>query len=169
MCFLNNNFIWTCDRFLIKFLLNAEYGLGERVSIQGDVYSYGIMLLEMLTRKRPTSEMFVGDLTLHKWVNFAFPNRVNEVIDNDLLSEMNRNDFDENNVRNCLLALLRVGLFCSKDSPSERPTMSDVVMVLETLKEDLVENAAGSRILRQSISNLLANANAPKECCLYIK
>jgi hypothetical protein len=33
-----------------------------------------------LLEKRPTSDMFAGDLNLHKWVNLAFPNKVKEVI-----------------------------------------------------------------------------------------
>ena len=81
---------------MIKIFLNAEYGLGEKVSIQGDVYSYGILLLEMITRKKPTSLMFSGDLNLHKWVNLAFPNRVKEVIDNRLLNEMDEDEIEEN-------------------------------------------------------------------------
>ncbi|XP_059068904.1 putative receptor-like protein kinase At3g47110 [Cryptomeria japonica] len=36
-----------------------EYGVGARISAEGDIYTYGIMLLEMLTRKRPTNQMFV--------------------------------------------------------------------------------------------------------------
>eukprot|EP00253_Pinus_taeda_P033008 PITA_33008 len=136
-----------------------EYGLGGATSSQGDVYSYGILLLEILTRKQPTSGMFIGDLNLHSWVNLAFPDRVKEVIDNDLFIEVGSDDFEENKVYKCLVSLLRVGLLCSKHSPNERPTMKFVVTALESIKEDLVENSITSRGLRRSISNLLSNLN----------
>ncbi|KAL7182433.1 hypothetical protein ACSBR1_041187 [Camellia fascicularis] len=35
-----------------------EYGMGDEVSTQGDMYSYGVLLLEMFTGKGPTSNMF---------------------------------------------------------------------------------------------------------------
>jgi len=137
----------------------AEYGLGDIISTQGDVYSYGILLLEMLTRKQPVSDMFVEDLNLHKWVNLAFPNRVKGVIDNSLLNDM---DEDENNAHKCLISLLRVGLLCSKDSPQERPTMRVVVTMLKSIREDFVGNTMASHGLRGNISNLLSNENATR-------
>eukprot|EP00253_Pinus_taeda_P009789 PITA_09789 len=137
-----------------------EYGLSGTVSTQGDVYSYGIMLLEMLTRKQPTSHMFVGDLNLHNWVKFAYPNNVNEVIESSLFSEVCGDEINENRVYKCLLDLLHVGLLCSKHSPEERPTMRVVVRMLESIKEDLEANAVASRRLRRSVSKLLIDTNA---------
>ena len=158
-----NNFVCIGVVIFIEVVFNAEYGLGEMVSTKGDVYSYGILLLEMFTRKRPTSDMFIRDLNLHKWVNLAFPNKVKEVIDNNLFNALDGGEFEENKVHNCLLSLLRVGLLCSKDLPDERPTMRDVVIVLESLKEDLVANTIASRRLGRSISNLLGNTNASRK------
>ena len=56
--------------------------------------------------------MFVGDLNLHNWVNLTFPNKVKEVIDNCIFSEVDGNEFEENNVYKCLVSLLHVGLRC---------------------------------------------------------
>nr|AGT17283.1 kinase [Saccharum hybrid cultivar R570] len=43
-----------------------EYGEGSAVSTTGDVYSLGILLLEMFTGRSPTDDMFGDMLDLHK-------------------------------------------------------------------------------------------------------
>ncbi|CAK9138191.1 unnamed protein product [Ilex paraguariensis] len=43
---------------LMQYVTNAKYGLGSEISTNGDVYSYGICLLEMMTGKRPTDQVF---------------------------------------------------------------------------------------------------------------
>eukprot|EP01018_Ginkgo_biloba_P027963 Gb_07415 [translate_table: standard] len=103
-----------------------EYGVGGEVSAKGDVYSYGVLLLEMFTRKRPINEMFEGDLNLHKWVRSAFPNRVTEI--------------------------------CTNESPHDRPTMRDVVGMLDRLRASFVGSADTTR-LTPTISNLVRQRN----------
>jgi Leucine-rich repeat (LRR) protein len=125
-----------------------EYGLGGTVSTRGDVYSYGILILELFTRKKPTSDMFVGDLNLHNWVNLVILNGMEEVIDNNIFSEVVEDEFENNNVFSFLLSLLHIGLLCSKYSPNERPTMRVVVKMLESIRQDLVATAVASRRLR---------------------
>ncbi|XXG58678.1 hypothetical protein AAC387_Pa04g0929 [Persea americana] len=66
-----------------------EYGMGANPSTYGDVYSYGILLLEMLTGKRPSDDMFKNNLNLHQFAKMALPERVMEIIDHQLLSHEN--------------------------------------------------------------------------------
>ncbi|XP_017617774.1 probable LRR receptor-like serine/threonine-protein kinase At3g47570 [Gossypium arboreum] len=126
-----------------------EYGMGSELSTNGDVYSYGILLLEMLTGKRPTNERFKEDLSLHNLVKAALPNRVVEIIDPILLQESVRGGtvaditLNENNLGNdeylqCLNLIFKIGLTCSAESPSERMDMSDVVTKLCSIRDKLL-------------------------------
>ena len=64
--------------------LNAEYGTGGTSSTKGDVYSYGIMPLELFTGKTPTHPTFVGELSLQKWVISTFPTTTMQVVDPEM-------------------------------------------------------------------------------------
>ncbi|XP_059063679.1 putative leucine-rich repeat receptor-like serine/threonine-protein kinase At2g24130 [Cryptomeria japonica] len=131
-----------------------EYGLGGNVSTVGDVFSYGILILEMVTRKRPSDDMFVGDMNLQNWVRSAFPNRLADIVDSRLFRDVNENMEDNR----CLLSFIHVGLLCSNVSPRERPSMRDVAKVLENVKTTFMGGAAASN-LTSTISDLLRNAS----------
>nr|POF00701.1 putative lrr receptor-like serine/threonine-protein kinase [Quercus suber] len=62
-----------------------EYGMGGEVSTKGDVYSFGVFLMEMFLGKRPTDEMFEDDLNLHNFVKMALPKRLVQIVDPTLL------------------------------------------------------------------------------------
>jgi hypothetical protein len=78
--------------------LNAEYGLSVEISAMGDVYSFGVLLLEMITGRRPTDQNFKDGITLHEYVYRAFPNNIYGILDPVLLQddEMDATDAMEN-------------------------------------------------------------------------
>eukprot|EP01018_Ginkgo_biloba_P027836 Gb_41152 [translate_table: standard] len=121
-----------------------EYGLGGKVSKKGYVYSYGILLLEMLTRKQPTDSMFVGGLNLQNWVKRAFPDRLVEVADNALLKDSSDDGTEEVVAYKCLEQSMGVGLVCTRESSEERPNMRDVVNMLESIRKTFVGSARPS-------------------------
>ncbi|KAK9199029.1 hypothetical protein WN944_014216 [Citrus x changshan-huyou] len=64
-----------------------EYGSEGIVSAKCDVYSYGVLLMETFTRKRPTDEMFTGEMSLRRWVKESLPHGLTEVVDANLVRE----------------------------------------------------------------------------------
>lgn len=100
-----------------------EYGMSENVSTMGDVYSFGMLLLELMTGCSPTNEKFNDGIVLREFVDRAFPKNIPEVVDPKMIE-------DDNNatgmMENCVFPLLRIGLCCSKTSPKERPEMGQI-------------------------------------------
>ncbi|XP_057845321.2 putative receptor-like protein kinase At3g47110 [Cryptomeria japonica] len=128
-----------------------EYGVGARISAKGDVYSYGILLLEMLTGKRPTHQMFVDGLSLRTWVIMAFHDRISEVVDDSLMLS---NEPFTYATCSCLIQLIRVALLCSKDSPKDRPSMAEVVELLESI-EDMFEGRTMESIYQHDLYQMV--------------
>jgi hypothetical protein len=79
---------------------------------------------------------------------------------------MDKDEFEEDNIYKCILSLVNVGLLCSKDSPEEKPTMKYVIMLV-SIKEQLVANAVASRRLTHSTSDLLSNTNTTRNDALH--
>ncbi|KAL7169687.1 hypothetical protein ACSBR2_034672 [Camellia fascicularis] len=96
-----------------------EYGMGRRVSIHGDVYNYGILLLELFTGNRPTDDMFIDGLNLYRLAKIALPKSVIEIIDLKLISAVEEEETRKANSKTqmerekfieCLILILRIGV-----------------------------------------------------------
>ncbi|XP_027095911.1 receptor kinase-like protein Xa21 [Coffea arabica] len=62
-----------------------KYGSEGLISKKCHIYSFGIMLMETFTRRKPTNEMLSGDMTLKDWINASWPDAVSEVIHANLM------------------------------------------------------------------------------------
>ncbi|XP_056853151.1 probable LRR receptor-like serine/threonine-protein kinase At3g47570 [Raphanus sativus] len=119
-----------------------EYAMGGEISVHGDAYSFGILIFEMFSGKRPTDEMFGGDYTLRSCVQSALPEQVLDVADELVLNNGLRIGFP---AAECLTKVLEVGLGCSEESPANRMGMSEVIKELISIKERFFKTRRGAR------------------------
>ncbi|KAJ4769453.1 Leucine-rich receptor-like protein kinase family protein [Rhynchospora pubera] len=117
-----------------------EYGMGGQASVQGDVYSYGILLLEMFTGVCPTDERFTDGSSLHNHVATSFPDQVMDIIDPKIFSVNEAGDIvlTQENVYDCLVLVLQCGILCSKESPRERIAIKEVINQLNSARAKLL-------------------------------
>ena len=113
--------------------------MGGQASVEGDGYSYGILVLEMFTGVSPTDERFKDGLSLHMHVEMAFSHRITEIIDHKLFPVNDEGDnTNAEDVQDCLVSVIRCGLLCSKLSPKERIGVKEVVKELNLVRVKLL-------------------------------
>ncbi|KAH0691955.1 hypothetical protein KY289_019313 [Solanum tuberosum] len=135
----------------VKKERKSELGMGSDASIYGDVYNFGILLLEMFTGRKPTDEMFKDNLNLHNYANVALPDRMMHLTDPILLQErdehgmkykVNDNTSSVGDIfLSFLVKVIQIGVSCSVESPKERKRISDVVGELNSLRKLFLEQA----------------------------
>lgn len=105
-------------------LTSAEYAYTMKVTEKCDIYSYGVVLLELLTGKMPVQPLEQGG-DLVTWVR-------NYVRSHSLSSEMldTRLNLKHEITVNHMITVLKIALLCTSMSPFDRPSMREVVNML---------------------------------------
>ncbi|KAI4296812.1 hypothetical protein L6164_036735 [Bauhinia variegata] len=103
-----------------------EYAYTLRVNEKSDTYSFGVVILELVTGKRPVDPEF-GEKDLVKWVCTTLDQKgVDHIIDPKLDS-----CFKEE-----ICKVLNIGLHCTNPLPINRPSMRRVVKMLQEVGSD---------------------------------
>ncbi|KAI3717212.1 hypothetical protein L1987_68682 [Smallanthus sonchifolius] len=101
-----------------------EYALWGYLSDKADVYSYGVLLLEIVSGLNNTSHVPINDsICLLDWAcRLDTSKRYEELFDKSLEPTINKEEAE---------TVVKVALLCTNSSPSMRPTMSEVVSMLD--------------------------------------
>ncbi|XP_021812004.1 probable LRR receptor-like serine/threonine-protein kinase At3g47570 [Prunus avium] len=122
-----------------------EYGLEGMVSTRGDVYSFGIVVMETFTGRKPTDEMFDGEMNIKQWIanSLVLPYaKIDEVVDANLLGIVTQQEDDDHvRKRDCISAIMRLALTCCAESPEERISMKEAVATLNKIKTKFLKDA----------------------------
>ncbi|KAL8161460.1 hypothetical protein V2J09_012949 [Rumex salicifolius] len=107
--------------------LAPEYAMTCRVSEKADVYSYGVVLLELISDKRALDPSFSGDgFNIVSWACMLLrQGRAKEVFTSGLWDSGPRDD---------LVEVLHLAVKCTLETLSIRPTMKQVVQRLKQLR-----------------------------------
>ncbi|TKW31102.1 hypothetical protein SEVIR_2G083100v4 [Setaria viridis] len=121
-----------------------EYGEGLAVSTNGDVFSFGITLIEMFTGRSPTDDMFRDGISLHYYAEAALPDKVMEIADSNIwLHDEANNSIGKRHItitNECLSAVIQLGVLCSKQLPLERLSMNDATAEMHSIRDAYINS-----------------------------
>lgn len=107
----------------------AEYGYTLKVDEKSDIYSFGVVLLELLTGKVPLDPVFGESVHIVEWIRRKVRNNraLEAALDPSIAGQCKH-------VQEEMLLVLRIAILCTAKLPKDRPSMRDVITMLGEAK-----------------------------------
>ncbi|CAK9161624.1 unnamed protein product [Ilex paraguariensis] len=136
--------------------MSPEYALDGLFSIKSDVFSFGVVVLEIISGKRNTG--FYNSKEATNLLGYAWrlwkEERAMDLVDQTLLESCSRSE---------VLKCINVGLLCVQEDPSDRPTMTNVVLMLGGETATLLNPKQPAFVARKRLSSTPSSSSSKQE------
>ncbi|KAL6618645.1 hypothetical protein ACP70R_033784 [Stipagrostis hirtigluma subsp. patula] len=101
--------------------LAPEWNKNTAITVKADVYSYGVMLLEMISCKKSMELKLAGEeCNISEWAyEYVISGNLKEVAAGEGVNEIE------------LERMVKIGIWCTQNEPVTRPAMKSVVQMME--------------------------------------
>ncbi|XP_068335289.1 proline-rich receptor-like protein kinase PERK8 isoform X2 [Pyrus communis] len=109
-----------------------EYATSGKLTDKSDVYSYGVVLLELITGRKPVdSSQPLGDESLVEWARPL----LSQALESEDLEGLADPRLEKNYVENEMFRMIEAASACVRHSATKRPRMRQVVRAFDSLDE----------------------------------
>ncbi|KAL2324345.1 hypothetical protein Fmac_023403 [Flemingia macrophylla] len=105
--------------------MSPEYAMHGQFSVKSDVFSFGVMVLEIVNGKRKgcsSRSKRIDDIRRHAWMKWTEETPL-ELLDPNIKGPYSREE---------VIKCIHIGLLCVQEDPNDRPTMATVVFYLNS-------------------------------------
>ncbi|XP_061376552.1 cysteine-rich receptor-like protein kinase 10 isoform X8 [Gastrolobium bilobum] len=130
--------------------MSPEYAMRGQFSVKSDVFSFGVLVLEIVSGKKNTDfcqTKHADDLLSYAWKNWT------EQTPLELLDPTLRGSYSRNEVIRCI----HIGLLCIQENPSDRPSMATISLMLNSYSVTLSLPRKPASFLHGRTPNRLKN------------
>ncbi|KAG8366658.1 hypothetical protein BUALT_Bualt17G0102500 [Buddleja alternifolia] len=87
-----------------------------------DIYSYGVILLEMITGRSPLVQVGTSEIDLVRWMQLCIEEKkpVSDVLDPNLAQDADKEEE--------MISVLKIAMACTQSSPEKRPSMRHILV-----------------------------------------